>query len=178
MVCYKLGYLKRSYYSKIIFRQLSLESIHPFQLEKGLNSADWQDCSTEKSGRSTDIYPNESCRKNQMSDVNGSKKKERCFKLPSCSDTLKGKNMEEKNSPVQMSYPKRDSFSGIMQNPELRLITLPSNGLFCLWDSHKLEQFSVNCTFMMGYAPSPLISCDEVSTYFCPLSFIISNLLL
>lgn len=71
----------------------------------------------QKFGRSTDIYPNESCSKNQMNDVNGSKRKKDASSCHPVVIHSKVKTWEERNSSVQMSYPKRDSFSGIMPKP-------------------------------------------------------------
>lgn len=46
----------------------------------------------KKSGRNTDIYPNESCRKNQTSDTDEGEGQGECFKLPSRRDTHQCKN--------------------------------------------------------------------------------------
>lgn len=62
-------------------------------------------------------HPNESCRKNQMNDVNGSKGKKDASSCHPVVIHSKVKICEERNSPIQMNYSKRGSFSGIMPKP-------------------------------------------------------------
>ena len=57
----------------------------------------------QKSGRSTDIYPNESCRKNQMSDMDESKGKENASNCHPVVIHSNVKIWEGRNSPIQMS---------------------------------------------------------------------------
>lgn len=52
-----------------------------------------------------------------MNDVNGSKRKKDASSCHPVVIHSKVKTWEERNSPIQMSYPKRDSFSGIMPKP-------------------------------------------------------------
>lgn len=94
----------------------------------------------EKSGRGTDIYPNESSEKNQTSDTDEDKGQGECFKLSSCRNTRQCKNMVQRNNIIQ----KQALSPAWSPNPKAaRPIILLCGHLLGPRDSHMLGQFSV-----------------------------------